>query len=182
MDEFPLTPFIPAKEIHAIVKNLADRISQDYSGQELILVCILKGAFMFLADLIRHLKIPVRVDFVRLASYGSGTKTSGLVEITKDIETPIEGKDVLIVEDIVDSGRTLRFLKERLELSRPRSVKICALMDKKSRREVPIDVDYVGKEIENVFVVGYGIDFNERFRHLPEIYYVRALEQEKETD
>jgi len=135
---------------------------------------------MFLADLIRHLRIPVKIDFVRLASYGSGMKSSGLVEITKDIETPIEGKDVLIIEDIVDSGRTLQFLKERLVLSNPRSVKVCALLDKKARREVTIEADYLGKEIEDVFVVGYGIDFDEGYRNLPEIFYVTSPEQEKE--
>jgi hypoxanthine phosphoribosyltransferase len=178
MDRPHLNLLLTAEEIVSIVKKLADEISRDYEGRELIMVCVLKGAFIFLSDLIRHLRIPIKVDFVRLASYGAGTKTSGLVEITKDIETPIEGKDVLIIEDIVDSGQTLRFLKERLELSRPRSVKICALLDKKARREVKIDADYVGKEIENVFVVGYGIDFNESYRNLPEIYYVSPSGQE----
>lgn len=173
-----LNLLMSAGEITTIVKTLADQISRDYEGKEVVLVCILKGAFMFLSDLIRELRIPVKVDFVRLASYGSGMKSSGLVEITKDIEIPIEGKEVLIVEDIVDSGRTLRFLKERLELSHPRSVKICTLLDKKARREVKIDPDYVGKEIENVFVVGYGIDFDEGYRHLPEIYYVTSSEQD----
>lgn len=174
MDKAYLNLLLTAEDIAFIVKNLADQISKDYHDKELVLVCILKGAFMFLSDLIRQLRVPAKVDFVRLASYGSGTKSSGLVEITKDIETPIEGKDVLIVEDIVDSGRTLRFLKERLELSHPRSVKICALLDKKARREVKIDPDYVGKEIENLFVVGYGIDFDEKYRNLPEIYYITS--------
>ncbi len=178
MEKPDLNILIGSEEILSIVKKLAEQISRDYEGKELILVCILKGAFMFLSDLIRHLRIPVKVDFVRLASYGAGTKTSGLVEITKDIETSIEGKDVLIIEDIVDSGHTLRFLKERLELFRPRTVNICTLLDKKARREVKIDVDYVGKEIENVFVVGYGIDFNESYRNLSEIYYVTPSEQD----
>ncbi len=167
-----LNILISREEIKEIVKKLAEQISKDYEGKDLILVCILKGAFMFLSDLVRQLKIPVKIDFVRLASYGSQTKSSGLVEITKDIEIPIEGKDVLIIEDIVDSGRTLLFLKERLELSNPKSVKICALLDKKARREVEIEADYIGREIENVFVVGYGIDFNESFRNLPDIYYI----------
>lgn len=178
MDQYHLHLLLSSEEIGAIVKKLADQISRDYAEKELILVCILKGAFMFLSDLIRHLRVPVMVDFVRLASYGAGTQSSGLVEITKDIETPVEGKEVLIIEDIVDSGRTLQFLKERLELSRPRSVKICTLLDKKARREVKIDPDYVGKEIENVFVVGYGIDFNESYRNLPEIYYVTPSDSE----
>jgi len=131
---------------------------------------------MFLSDLVRYLQIPVQIDFVRLASYGAGTKTSGIIEITKDIETPVEGKDLLIIEDIIDSGRTLLFLRDRLTLSNPRSVKICALLDKKARREVEIEADYLGKEIDNVFVVGYGIDFNEAYRHLPEIYYVTPVD------
>lgn len=180
MDRPHLILLLTAEDIASIVKKLADQISRDYEGKELILVCVLKGAFMFLSDLIRHLRIPAEVDFVRLASYGPGVKSSGLVEITKDIETPVEGKDVLIIEDIVDSGRTLIFLKERLSLSNPRSVKICALLDKKARREVEIEADYLGKEIENVFIVGYGIDFNENYRNLPEIYYVTPAEQEKE--
>lgn len=163
---------ITSEEIASIIENLADRISWDYEGKELVLICILKGAFMFLSDLVRRLRIPVKVDFVRLASYGAGMRSSGLVEITKDIETPIEGKEVLIVEDIIDSGRTLQFLKERLALSNPNSIKICALLDKKARREVEIEADYLGKEIEDVFIIGYGIDFNEDYRYLPEIYYV----------
>jgi len=175
-----LNRLLTAEEIASIVKNLADQISRDYIGKELVLVCILKGAFMFLSDLIRHLRIPVKVDFVRLASYGAGMKSSGLVEISKDIEIPIEGKDVLIIEDIVDSGRTLQFLKERLALSNPRSIKICALLDKKARREVKVEADYLGKEIEDIFIVGYGIDFNENYRNLPEIYYVTPAEQENE--
>ncbi len=178
MAQTHLNRLLTAEEISSIVKGLADQISKDYHGKELIMVCILKGAFMFLSDLIRHLRIPAQVDFVRLASYGSGTKSSGLVEITKDIETPIKGKDVLIVEDIVDSGRTLQFLKERLELSHPRSVKICALLDKKARREVKLDPDYVGKEIENLFVVGYGIDFDEKYRNLPDLYYITSSEED----
>jgi len=127
---------------------------------------------MFLADLVRYLQIPVRIDFVRLASYGAGMETSRTIEITKDIEIPIEGKDVLIIEDIIDSGRTLQFLKDRLALSNPQSMKVCAFLDKKARREVEIEADYLGKDINNFFVVGYGIDFNEAYRYLPEIYYV----------
>ena len=179
MEEYHLNPLLSRNQIASIVKGLADQISKDYNGRELVLVCILKGAFMFLSDLIRHLQIPVKVDFVRLASYGAGMKTSGRIEITKDVETPIEGKDVLIVEDIIDSGRTLKFLKERLALSNPRSIKVCALLDKKERREVEIEAEYLGKEVENVFVVGYGIDFNEAYRNLPEIYYVTTDDQQK---
>ena len=176
---YQITPLISREQIALIVKELADQISKDYRDRELVLVCILKGAFMFLSDLIRHLPIPVKVDFVRLASYGTGMKTTGRIEITKDIEIPIEGRDVLIIEDIIDSGHTLKFLKERLAHMNPRSIKICALLDKKSRREVDIEAEYLGKEIEDVFVVGYGIDFNETYRNLPEIYYVTQNEKQK---
>jgi hypoxanthine phosphoribosyltransferase len=179
MKEYRLNPLISREEIASIVKGLAERISKDYGQRELVLVCILKGAFMFLSDLIRHLQIPAQIDFVRLASYGSGMKTSGSIEVTKDIETPIEGRDVLIIEDIIDSGQTLQFLKDRLILSKPNSVKICALLDKKARREVEVEADYLGKEIDDVFVVGYGIDFNEAYRNLPEIYYVTPINHQK---
>jgi hypoxanthine phosphoribosyltransferase len=175
MEAYRLQPLFSREQIASIVKDLADRISRDYDQREVILVCILKGAFMFLSDLVRHLRMPVQIDFVRLASYGSGMKSTGTIEITKDVETPLEGKDILIVEDIIDSGRTLLFLKERIVLANPRSVKICALLDKKARREVEIEGDYVGKEIEDVFIVGYGIDFKEGYRNLPEIYYVTPL-------
>ena len=180
MDQYHLNRLLTAEEITSMVKKLADQISQDYVGKELILVCILKGAFMFLSDLTRHLKIPVKIDFVRLASYGSGMKSSVNIEITKDIELPIEGKDVLIIEDIIDSGHTLQFLKDRLTLSNPLSVKICALLDKKARREVEMEADYLGIDVEDIFIVGYGIDFNENYRHLPEIYYVTPIHHPKE--
>jgi hypoxanthine phosphoribosyltransferase len=180
MEEHRLNLLISREQIDSIVKDLAHQISKDYRKRELVLVCVLKGAFMFLSDLVRHLQIPVQIDFVRLASYGTGMKTSGTIEITKDIEIPVEGKDVLIIEDIIDSGRTLQFLRDRLSLSNPHSVKICALLDKKARRDVEIEADYLGKEIDNVFVVGYGIDFNETYRHLPEIYYVTPVGQQKE--
>jgi hypoxanthine phosphoribosyltransferase len=172
MNEYHLNPLISREQIASIVRDLAARISADYGQSELVLVCVLKGGFMFLSDLVRHLRMPLQIDFVRLASYGSGTKTSGRIEITKDVEVSMEGKDVLVVEDIIDSGRTIRFLKERLALSNPRSVKVCTLLDKKARREVEMEADYVGKEVDDVFIVGYGIDFNEAYRNLPEIYYV----------
>ncbi len=172
MGKYQLHPLLSQEQISSIVGDLADRISRDYQNRELVLVCVLKGAFMFLSDLIRRLRIPVHVDFVRLASYGSGTKSSGRVEITKDIEVSVEGKEVLIVEDIIDSGHTVQFLKNRLALSSPNSVKVCTLLDKKARREIEMEADYVGKEIDNVFVVGYGIDFDEAYRNLPEICYV----------
>jgi hypoxanthine phosphoribosyltransferase len=182
MEKYSLRPLFSREQIAAIVKDLADRISRDYRGSELVLVCILKGAFVFLSDLVRSLAIPVQVDFVRLASYKDQMHSSGMIEITKDIEISIEGRDILIVEDIVDSGRTLQFLKDRLALSKPRSVKICALLDKKTRREVEIEAEYLGKEVDDVFVVGYGIDFNENFRNLPEIYYITPIDQNEGSE
>ncbi len=180
MEGYRLNRLFSQEQIASIVQLMADRISKDYDGKELVLVCILKGAFVFLSDLIRYLRIPVQVDFVRLASYGSGMKTCGKIEITKDIEISIENKDVLIVEDIVDSGRTLRFLRDRLALLNPRSIKVCALLDKKARREVEMEADYLGTEVDDLFIVGYGIDFNEHYRYLPEIYYVTPIDHPKE--
>jgi len=177
MSDYHLHPLISREQIASIVRDLASRISGDYGQKELVLVCVLKGAFMFLSDLVRHLEMPVQIDFVRLASYGSGMKSSGRIEITKDIEVSVEGKDVIIVEDIIDSGRTIQFLKERLALSKPRTVKVCTLLDKKARREVEMEADYVGKEVDDVFIVGYGIDFNEAYRNLPQIYYVTTTDR-----
>ena len=180
MERYGLNLLLSREEIAFIIKGLADQISKDYRERELVMVCILKGAFMFLSDLVRQLQISVQIDFVRLASYGAGMETSGKVEVTKDIEIPIEGKDVLIIEDIIDSGRTLLFLKNRLALLNPRSIKVCALLDKKARREVQIEAEYLGKEVDDVFVVGYGIDVNETYRNLPEIYYVTPVDHHKE--
>ena len=159
-------------EIDLLVRNLAEAISRDYAGRDLLLVGVLKGAFIFLSDLARLLTVPAQIDFVRLASYGQGTRSSGIVEVLKEIETPVAGKDVLIVEDIVDSGRTLLFLKEHLAGSAALSVRVCTLLDKRSRREVPFEPDYAGKIVDDVFIVGYGLDVSEEYRCLPEIYYV----------
>ncbi|MBW2059110.1 MAG: hypoxanthine phosphoribosyltransferase [Deltaproteobacteria bacterium] len=167
---------IDRKTIAEMVLDLAKRISQDYRGEDLVLVCVLKGAFVFLSDLIRALDIPVEIDFVRLASYGSKQVSSGNVRITKDIEIPIEDKHVLIVEDIVDTGHTLAHLIERLSPRHPRSVKICTLLDKEARREADIRVDYGGFKIEDRFVVGYGLDFDEKYRSLPDICYLEEPE------
>jgi hypoxanthine phosphoribosyltransferase len=160
---------ISKPEIDDRVQRLADEISRDYEGKELVLIGILKGAFVFMADLIRCLRIPCEVDFVRLASYGTGTVSSGNIMITKDIETPIRGRDVLIVEDIVDTGLTLYFLVDKLKEREPESLKVCVLLDKKERRKVPFEAEYVGFDIPDRFVVGYGLDFNEMYRFLPDV-------------
>jgi len=158
--------------ISAAVKRLADRISHDHPDGNLVLIGILKGAFVFLSDLIRCLDIPVEIDFVRLASYGSGQISSRNIRITKDIEISIDGKDVVIVEDIVDTGWTLAYLMKHLSAGRPRSVSICVLLDKETRRETDVPVDYIGFPCEDRFVVGYGLDMDEKYRHLPDICYI----------
>jgi hypoxanthine phosphoribosyltransferase len=159
-----------SEEIARQVERLAREISRDYQSGDVVLVGILKGVFIFLADLVRHLTIPAEIDFVRLASYGSGTTSSGTVRLAHDVESNIAGRDVLIVEDIVDSGLTLAFLKEHLLTRGPRSLRICALVDKGERRSVQVELDYVGLHLDKGFVVGYGLDCKECYRHLPAIY------------
>lgn len=154
------------------VKELAATLSRDYRGRDVVIVCVLKGAFMFLADLTRYLEMSYIVDFVRLASYGSSTESSGKVAVTKDIEISVEGRDVIILEDIVDTGTTLLYLRDLLKKRSPASLKICTLIDKKERRIAEIDADYVGFDLDEGFVVGYGLDFNERFRCLPSVYVI----------
>jgi hypoxanthine phosphoribosyltransferase len=156
------------------VRELARQISRDYQGKDLVMVGVLKGAFIFLADLARALEFPVEVDFIRLRSYGYGTQPSGEVHITKDVELPIRDRDVLIVEDIVDVGFTLDFLRRHLAAHQPRSLKICCLIDKKERRQVEIPMDYVGFIVEKGFLVGYGLDCAEKYRTLPEVFELEA--------
>ena len=160
------------QEIARTVARLAREISADFMNKEVVLIGVLKGAFVFLADLVRQLTIPVEIDFIRIASYGSQKESSGEIKVTKAPETSLRGKDVLIIEDIVDTGLSLTFLVDYISVHNPSSVKICALVDKKSRRKVEVSVDYIGFGIEEGFIVGYGIDFNEEYRYLPEIFVV----------
>jgi hypoxanthine phosphoribosyltransferase len=164
----------PRELIEKRVKELAADISRDYQGRELSVIGILKGAFIFMADLIRCLSIPCRVDFVRLASYGAGATSSGKVVMTKDIETSIKDQEILIVEDIIDSGLTLTWLVNWLQERNPRSIKVCAFLDKRARRQVDFEADYVGFTVEDGFIVGYGLDFNEKARFLPDICVIRG--------
>jgi hypoxanthine phosphoribosyltransferase len=152
------------------VQRLANQISEDYEGREVAVVGVLKGAFIFLADLVRALTIPTKLDFVRLSSYGASTKSSGKIRIIADVEVDLQGLDVLIVEDIVDSGLTTAFLREHLLTKKPHSLKICTLLDKLERRSTEIPLDYVGFNLDKGFVVGYGLDCNEAHRQLPDIY------------
>lgn len=155
------------------VNELGQEISRDYAGSELLVVGILKGAIIFLADLVRSISIPTNMDFMAVSSYGASSESSGVVRILKDLEQNIENKHVLIVEDIVDTGLTLNYLKENLLTRGPASLKICTLLDKPSRRKVEVQVDYNGFTIPDEFVVGYGLDYNERYRNLREILILK---------
>ena len=164
---------IPRKTIQAKVKELANQISLDYSGKEPILIGILNGVVFFFADLVMGMDIPSKIDFIRAASYGSGTSSSGSVKLTKDVEIPIQGKPVILIEDIVDTGLTLKQIVKSLEEKEPESIKICALIDKLERRDEEIVIDYCGFQVEKGFLVGYGLDHDEQYRYLPDIYALK---------
>ncbi len=160
--------------IAAKVKELGDRISEDYRNEDLLLISVLKGSMFFTADLMRAIRLPVTLDFMAISSYGESTSTSGVVRILKDLEENIGGRHALVVEDIVDTGLTLGYLMKTLRLRQPASLRLCTLVDKPARRILPIQVDYRGFEIEDRFVVGYGLDFAQRYRHLP---YIGVIKQ-----
>ena len=164
---------IAEDELQARIRDLGMCISEDYEGKDLLLICVLKGGVMFLSDLIRAIDVPVAIDFMATSSYGDGTETSGVVRILKDLDAAIEGRNVLIVEDIIDTGHTLGYLLRLLKQRQPASVRICTLLNKPERREEDIRVDYIGFDIPNEFVVGYGLDFNELYRNLPYIGVLR---------
>ncbi len=176
---------ITREELHARIAELGEAISRDYAGKDLLLVCVLKGGVLFLTDLMRAIRVPHSVDFMAISSYGgSRTESSGVVRILMDLNTNIENRNVLIVEDIIDTGRTLSYITELLKTRNPASLKICTLLNKPSRRQVNVPLDYVGFDIPNEFVVGYGLDYNEIYRNLPFIgvlkveLYARAAEPE----
>ncbi len=156
---------------HAVAK-LAGEIRRDYQGKQPLLIGILKGSFVFMADLMRQLELPVEVDFVKLSSYGAGTETSGKVKVVQGLKTPIKGRDVLVVEDIVDTGLTVSFVMDYLRKKKPASLRLCALTDKPSRHQIPVTIDYLGFIVPDKFVVGYGIDWNEQFRYLRDICFI----------
>jgi hypoxanthine phosphoribosyltransferase len=164
-----IKPVITRDRIQTRLRELADQINRDYAGQELILIGVLKGVFIFLADLIRLLELPVRVDFVRLRSYGDSATSSGQVVITKDVELALQDQHVLIVEDIIDSGLTLEYLLNHLQKQQPKSMKICCLTDKLERRAISVPIDYVGFIVKKGFLVGYGLDYAENHRQYPDI-------------
>ncbi len=158
---------VQADDLRRRVRELGEEVSRDYAGRDLLLVCVLKGAVFFLSDLMRHIDVPCEVDFMAVASYGSATDSSGVVRILKDLDTPIEGRDVLIVEDIVDSGLTLQYLMRNLGARNPATLEVCALLTKPERRKADVPCRYIGFEIPNRFVIGYGLDHAERHRNLP---------------
>ncbi|ABB13649.1 hypoxanthine phosphoribosyltransferase [Carboxydothermus hydrogenoformans] len=166
---------ISEEEIRAKVKELGQQISRDYAGQDLLLVGILRGAMLFMSDLMREIDIPINIDFMVVSSYGSGTTTSGEVRVLKDLDRGIEGRNVLLIEDIVDTGLTLNYLTKYLANRHPKSLKVCTLLNKPSRRRVEVKVDYNGFIIPDKFVVGYGLDYNEYYRNLP---YIGVLKPE----
>ncbi len=164
---------LSSREIQRRVNELGEEIAKDYRGAEPILIGVLNGVVFFFADLVRAIHIPTKIDFVRASSYGSGTSSSGHIKLTKDVELPIQSKPVILVEDIVDTGLTLQKIKEKIQQKGPESIKICALIDKKERREIEIKIDYCGFEVEKGFLVGYGLDFDEKYRYLPDIFVLR---------
>jgi hypoxanthine phosphoribosyltransferase len=164
---------IPRDKIQGRVKELADQICSDYKGKEPVLIGVLNGVVFFIADLARQMTIPTKMDFVRAASYGSGMTSSGTVRLTKDVEIPIRGKPVILVDDIVDTGLTLAHIVKILERKDPESIRICALIDKLERRNIAVNVDYCGFQVEEGFIVGYGLDHDEKYRHLSDIYILR---------
>ncbi|TAH63335.1 MAG: hypoxanthine phosphoribosyltransferase [Anaerolineaceae bacterium] len=169
---------ISEEEIAKKVKELGKQLTEEYKGKDLLIVGILKGCMLFLSDLVRAIDLPLTMDFMVVSSYGTTTKSSGVVRIIKDLEREIEGKDVLIVEDIVDTGLTLSYLVENFKTRNPKSVKICSLLDKPDRRKAQVDIEYVGFKIPDEFVVGYGLDYGENYRNLP---YVCVLKPEVYT-
>lgn len=164
---------LSAGAIQKRVRELGEAISRDYAGREVFLVGVLKGAWVFLADLARQITVPASFDFMSVSSYGAATRSSGVVQIIKDIEESIEGRHVIIVEDIVDSGLTLSYLVSMLKTRHPASLKVCVLLDKPDRRVTPVDLDYVGFAIPDAFVVGYGLDYAGNYRHVPYVFTLR---------
>ena len=175
MKEDVLRVLLSEDEIREKVRELGGKITADYKNSNLLLVTVLKGAVVFLADLMRQIAVPAEIDFMVVSSYGSGVKSSGVVKIVKDLDVPLAGKDILIVEDILDSGLTLSYIKELLESRGPRSIRIATLLDKPSRRKVDLQADYIGFSVPDEFVIGYGLDYDEKYRNLP---YIGILKPE----
>ncbi len=161
--------------VDARIREIGEQISRDYAGRQVHLVCVLKGGSFFMCELAKRITVPVSMDFMSVSSYGSATKSSGVVRIVKDLDEPLKDRDVIIIEDIVDSGRTLSYLIEMLRDRHPRSLSLCTLLDKPDRRVVPVQVDYTGFQIQDEFVVGYGLDYDQKYRNLPYIGIVELV-------
>lgn len=157
------------EEVNERIRQIGEQISKDYEGRQVHLICVLKGGSFFMCELAKRITVPVSLDFMSVSSYGSGTKSSGVVKIVKDLDEPLDGKDVIVVEDIVDSGRTLSYLLELLGKRNPKSLALCTMLDKPESRVVDVKVDYTGFNIPDEFVVGYGLDYDQRYRNLPYI-------------
>ena len=176
MKKFRVEELISQKVVEDKIKELATQISQDYVGEQVQLICILKGSAFFACELAKYITVPVIMDFMQCSSYGGDTKSSGIVKLAKDLDEPITGKHVIIIEDIIDSGRTLSHLAQLLAQRQPASLQLCTLLDKPNRRVVDVDVKYVGFEIPDEFVVGYGLDYDQQMRNLPYIGVVKFEE------
>lgn len=169
-----ISVLIAEEDVDKKIREIAEKISKDYEGKTVTLICILKGSIFFTCELAKRITIPVKLDFMSVSSYGAGTESSGRVKIIKDLDDSVEGKDIIVIEDIIDSGRTLHYLMTLLASRKPNSIKLCTLLDKPDRRVVPVDVDYTGFNIPDKFVVGYGLDYDQNYRNLP---YIGVIEQ-----
>ncbi len=175
MEKYHINVLIPEEEVDKKIRELGQKISEEYAGKEIHLVCVLRGGSFFMCELAKRITVPVSLDFMSVSSYGSDTKSSGAVKIVKDLDDSIEGKDVLVVEDIIDSGRTLSYLLEMLKDRKPNSLKLCTLLDKPDRRVIDVDIDYTAFQVPDKFVVGYGLDYAQKYRNLP---YIGVVEFE----
>ncbi len=175
MEKHHINVLLSEEEVDSKIKELGEQISKDYAGKEIHLVCVLRGGSFFMCELAKRITVPVSLDFMSVSSYGSDTKSSGAVKIVKDLDDSLEGKDVLVVEDIIDSGRTLSYLLELLKDRKPNSLKLCTLLDKPDRRVVDVDIDYTAFQVPDKFVVGYGLDYDQKYRNLP---YIGVVEFE----
>ena len=173
----PIERYLSKEDIEKRIKSLAEEINKDFKGKEIVIIIILRGAFIFAADLVRHLNVPVQIDFLEVSSYGNSLSTSGIIKVKRDVAINIQGKDVLVIEDIVDTGLTIKTIKELLEIKEPNSVKFATLLNKMERRTVEVDVDYIGFDIPDYFVIGYGLDYAQKYRELP---YIAIYKPEKE--
>lgn len=175
MEKHHINVLISEADVDKRIQELGDQISKDYAGKEIHLVCVLRGGSFFMCELAKRITVPVSLDFMSVSSYGNDTKSSGAVKIVKDLDDSIQGKDVLVVEDIIDSGRTLSYLLEMLKDRKPNSLKLCTLLDKPDRRVVDVDIDYTAFQVPDQFVVGYGLDYAQKYRNLP---YIGVVEFE----